>query len=180
MSDELIEEVDMDAEEMAATSEEINEDVVDTVEAQLAAAQAEAAKNLDGWQRALADLANARKRFDKQSKMAYTNATAEVIGKLLPVIDDLDRAMVNVPEELVENSWFEGLSGIFRKLNNILEGIQVERIAAVGELFDPNCHEAIMQEDSDEHESGCVIRELQAGYRIGERVIRPALVVVAS
>lgn len=151
-----------------------------TLEEQLQDAKDEAAKNLDGWQRALADLSNARKRFDKQSQMAYTNATVEVVSKLLPAIDDLDRAMENVPEEISENNWFDGLSGILRKLNGILEGINAERIPAVGEPFDPNLHDALSTEASDEYESGMVVRELVAGYRIGERVIRPSLVVVAD
>ena len=151
-----------------------------TLEEMLETTKAEAAKNLDGWQRALADLANARKRFDKQSKMAYTNATVEVVSKLLPIIDDLDRAIVNVPADIAENNWFDGLNGVLRKFNGILESINAERIATIGESFDPNWHDAIMREDSDEHASGTIILELQAGYRIGERVVRPALVVVAT
>lgn len=161
------------------TTEEV-ENTEPTVEEQLEAALAESAKNLDGWQRALADLSNARKRFDKQTQNAYTNATVDVVGKVLPVIDDFDRAMENVPAEIAENSWFDGLNGVLRKLNRILESINAERIPAVGEPFDPNVHEAISMEPSDEYESGTVSRELQAGYRIGDRVIRPALVCVAD
>ncbi len=151
-----------------------------TLEQLLAATQAEAAKNLDGWQRALADLSNARKRFDKQSQTAYENATVAVVSKLLPVIDDFDRAMVNVPAEVAQSSWFDGLNGVLRKFNTILEGINAERITAVGEPFDPNLHDAISTENSDDYPSGTVIRELVAGYRIGERIIRPAMVIVAA
>lgn len=151
-----------------------------SVEQLLEDARAEASKNLEGWQRALADLSNARKRFDKQTQLAYTNATIDVVSKLLPVIDDFDRAMDNVPDDVAQNAWFDGLSGVLRKMNSILEGIKAERIPAKGELFDPNIHDAIMREESDEFESGIVIRELQAGYRIGDRVIRPAMVVVAA
>lgn len=150
-----------------------------TVAEQLQAAQEEAGRNLEGWQRALADLANARKRFEKQSQQAYSNATVDVVSKLLPVMDDFDRGMGTVPADVAELGWFDGLRGVQRKLNGILESIQAERITAVGQPFDPNLHDAIMSEESAEHESGTVIRELQAGYRIGERVIRPALVVVA-
>ncbi|MCB0033244.1 MAG: nucleotide exchange factor GrpE [Anaerolineales bacterium] len=164
----------------AAAEETAADATASTVEELLEAAKVEAAKNLDGWQRALADLANARKRFEKQSQSAYTNATVEVVSKLLPVMDDFDRAMQNVPDELAANPWFDGLNGVLRKLNSILDGINAERIPAQGEPFDPNLHDAIMSEASDEYESGVVIRELQAGYRIGERVIRPSLVVVAS
>lgn len=151
-----------------------------TIEELLSAAQEEAARNLEGWQRALADLSNARKRFDKQTQAAYMNATVDVVTRLLPIIDDFDRALENVPDEVAGLSWFDGLSGVHRKLQRILENIQAERIEAVGQPFDPNLHEALSTEPSDEYESGTVTRELQAGYRIGERVIRPALVYVAA
>jgi molecular chaperone GrpE len=162
------------------TAAETAEPTEPTLEELLIAAQEEAGRNLEGWQRALADLANARKRFDKQSQMAYSNATVDLVSKLLPVIDDLDRGMGSVPADVAGTSWFDGLKGIQRKLATILEGIQAERIVSVGEPFDPNQHDAIMSEASADHESGIVIRELQAGYRIGERVIRPAMVVVAA
>ncbi len=151
-----------------------------SIEEQLAAAQQEAAKNLDGWQRALADLSNARKRFDKQTQMAFTNATVDVVSKVLPIIDDFDRAMESVPPEIAENAWFDGLGGVLRKLNRILEGINAERIPALGEQFDPNVHEALSTDSSTTEESGTIVSELQAGYRIGDRVIRPALVIVAE
>ena len=178
---ENVEAVESEAEAVEELSEEIQEEEAElTVEEQLEAAQVESAKNLDGWQRALADLSNARKRFERQTQLSYTNATVEVVSKLLPVMDDFDRALQNVPEEIAENSWFEGLGGVMRKMDRILEGINAERIPSVGEVFDPNVHEALSTESSDEYESGVVTRELQGGYRIGERVIRPALVYVAE
>lgn len=151
-----------------------------TLEEQLAAAQAQAAEYLDGWQRARAEFANARKRLEKSRIEARRNATVEVIAQLLPVLDDFERALDNVPEEIAGNSWFEGLALVHRKLRAILEHEDIERIGAVGEPFDPNIHEAVLQEESDEYESGVVMKELQAGYRLGERVIRPAMVVVAA
>ncbi|MCA9872194.1 MAG: nucleotide exchange factor GrpE [Anaerolineales bacterium] len=151
-----------------------------TLEEQLAAAKAEAARNLDGWMRVQAEFANARKRFDKQQAEAYTNATAEVVTKLLPVIDDFERAMATVPDSVGDNGWLEGISLVYRKLNNILDGFNVQPIASVGQPFDPLLHEAIMQEESDEYNSGVVTRELQKGYKLGERVMRPALVYVAA
>ena len=177
---ELENEETAEAVESAEAVEEAEEPAELTVEQQLEAAQAESAKNLDGWQRALADLSNARKRFDRQTQLSFTNATVDVVSKLLPVMDDFDRALQNVPEEIAENSWFEGLGGVMRKMDRILESIKAERIPSVGETFDPNVHEALSTESSDEYESGVVTRELQGGYRIGERVIRPALVYVAE
>lgn len=151
-----------------------------TLEEQLAQAKAEAAANLDGWQRTLAEFANARKRMDKQRSEAYSHATASVVSKLLPVLDDFDRALANVPEAISSDSWFEGLRLVHKKMNGILEGANIERIATVGQPFDPNIHEAILQEPSDEYESGLIIRELQSGYKLGDRIIRPALVCVAA
>lgn len=173
--DQVVTEVEMDG--ATAVAEEAEPP---TLEELLAAAQAEAARNLDGWQRTQAEFANARKRFDKQSAEAHTNATANVIAKVLPVIDDFDRAMGNVPTDVAENSWFEGILLVHRKLNTILEHFNVVSIEAVGQPFDPNLHEALMQEPSDEFASGIVTRELQKGYRVGERVIRPSLVYVAE
>jgi molecular chaperone GrpE len=151
-----------------------------SLEEQLAAAQEEAAKNLDGWRRAQAELANARKRFDKQRAEAYTRATADLVTRLLPVLDDFERALETVPQPLAQDSWFEGLHLLQRKLNGLLDNFNVVAIEALGQPFDPNLHEAIMQEPSDEYESGLVCKELQKGYRMGEQVIRPSLVYVAE
>ncbi|MCA9961351.1 MAG: nucleotide exchange factor GrpE [Ardenticatenaceae bacterium] len=186
MSDENLQEKDpLDAAADAADTgangaETAVADSPPTLEEQLQTAQAEAAKNYDGWLRAQAELSNARKRFEKQQADAYTNATAAVIKKLLPVLDDFQRAMENAPTNIQEDSWFEGIILVQRKLNSILESFNVEPIVAVGQPFDPNLHEAIMQEESDTYESGVVTRELQKGYKLGDRVIRPTLVNVAA
>lgn len=181
MSEEtVVKEAQIEEEALAETAENLEEPKELSLEEQLEAAQAEAIKNLEGWQRAQAEFANARKRFEKQRQDAYTNATADVISKLLPALDDFDRAMTNVPQAIHEDSWFEGVQLAQRKLNNILEQFKVIPIEAVGQSFDPNLHEALSQEPSDEYESGTVIRELQKGYKVGERVIRPSLVTVAE
>ncbi|MDT8305296.1 MAG: nucleotide exchange factor GrpE [Anaerolineae bacterium] len=148
--------------------------------ARLAEAEARAAEYLDGWQRERAEFANARKRLEKSRVEARQFATIEVISGLLPILDDFQRALDTVPEEIAQNDWYEGIVLVHRKLLGILEKAQIERIASVGEPFDPNVHEAVMQEPSSDHESGMVIRELQSGYRLESRVIRPAMVVVAE
>jgi molecular chaperone GrpE len=151
-----------------------------SLEEQLEAARAEAAKNLDGWMRAQAEFANARKRMEKQRSETYLNATADLVMKLLPVLDDFSRALAEVPNGIAGDGWLEGILLVQRKLDNILESLNVKPIEAVGQPFDPNYHEAIMQEPSEEQDSGTVTRELQQGYLIGERVIRPSLVYVAE
>ena len=157
-----------------ATSEELS------LEEQLENAKAEAAKNLDSFLRAQAELANARKRFEKQRAQVYANANAELAGKLLPVLDDFERALENVPPEISEDKWFSGIELVYRKLVTILENMNVESIEAVGQPFDPNYHEALGAETSDEYESGTVTREMLKGYQLDGRVIRPSLVYVAD
>lgn len=151
-----------------------------SLEEQLAAAEAQAAEYLEGWQRARAEFANARKRLEKSRVEARRNATVEVASKLLPILDDFERALDNVPETIAQDSWFDGAALVYRKLQGILEEENIERIEAVGAPFDPNYHEAVLQEESEQYESGVVVKELQTGYRLGERVLRPAMVVVAA
>ena len=165
-------------EEAAESEEETAEEL--SLEEQLAQAQAEAADYKDRWMRSQAEFANARKRMDKQRADAYTNAKADIVLKLLPALDDFERALANAPEAIREDSWYEGIELVEKKLQMVLEGLNVSPVAAVGEPFDPNWHEAISQEPSEEHESGVVSRELQKGYKIGDRVIRPSLVVVSE
>lgn len=154
-------------------------DEAQTLEEQLAAAQAEAARNLDGWQRTQAEFANARKRFEKQRAETYANANIDLVSKLLPLIDDFERALDSVPESEQSDPWIAGVALVYRKMLAVLEEMNVQIIPSVGELFDPNQHEALTQEPSDEFESGFVVREMRRGYRLGDRVIRPALVSVA-
>lgn len=151
-----------------------------SLEEQLAAAQAEAARNLDGWQRTQAEFANARKRFEKQRAEAYINANADLVAKLLPLLDDFERALAAVPAGDRDDPWLAGINLVYRKMIAVLEEMGVEPVPALGAPFDPNMHEALGQEPSDEYESGVVAREMRRGYRLGERVIRPSLVMVAE
>ena len=151
-----------------------------TVEEQLATAKQEAAKNMDSFLRAQAELSNARKRFEKQQAQVYSNANADLVMKLLPALDDFERAIENVPVNIQEDSWFEGIELVRRKLFGILESLDVKEIKAAGQPFDPNFHDALAQEPSEEYESGIVTREMIKGYQIGDKVVRPALVFVAE
>lgn len=149
-------------------------------EDELAAARAEAARNLDGWQRAQAEFANARKRFEKQRAETYVNANADLVAKLLPLIDDFERAMATAPTGAEHEPWIAGVNLVYRKMLAVLEEMDVRPIPSIGEPFDPNMHEALGQEPSSGFDSGLVAREMRRGYRIGDRVIRPSLVMVAE
>ena len=170
-SDEALDTAGMAAE--AAGVAEAADDV-------LAVARAEAARNLDGWQRTQAEFANARKRFEKQRAEAYINANADLVAKLLPLLDDFERALAAVPAGDRDDPWLAGINLVYRKMIAVLEEMGVEPVPALGTPFDPNMHEALGQEPSDEYESGVVAREMRRGYRLGERVIRPSLVMVAE
>ncbi len=146
----------------------------------LAVARAEAARNLDGWQRTQAEFANARKRFEKQRAEAYINANADLVAKLLPLLDDFERALATVPAGEQGDAWLVGVHLVYRKMIAVLEEMGVEPVVALGAPFNPTLHEALGQEPSDEYESGVVAREMRRGYRLGERVIRPSLVMVAE
>ena len=158
-------------------SEEAPEPTIDEL---LAAAKEEAAQHLDNYLRAQAELANARKRFEKQRAMTYVNANADMVSKLLPVLDDYERALDTVPEAVSEDAWYQGIQLVYRKLLGVLEAMGVAEIEALNQPFDPHVHEALGQESSDEVESGNVSRVMQKGYQIGDRVVRPSLVYVAE
>jgi molecular chaperone GrpE len=147
---------------------------------QLEDAQQEAGENLAGWQRAQAEFINYKKRIEREQTQLFENASARVIKRFLDVLDDLDRALQNVPDNGEAAEWAAGIDLIYRKLVTILENEGVTPMDVVGEVFDPNLHEAIAQEDSEDYESGQIIEEIQKGYLIGERVLRAALVRVAS
>lgn len=174
------EQVNLPEDSTAVASEEISETTEPTLEEQLEAARAESARNLDSLLRAQAELSNARKRFEKQRAQTYTNANAELAAKLLPVVDDFERALGSVPQNVSEDGWFSGIELVYRKLVSILDGMGVQPIEAVGRPFDPNFHEALGVEETDAFESGVVTREMQRGYQLGDRVVRPALVYVAA
>lgn len=143
-------------------------------------AQTEAQTNKDGWQRARAEFANYKKRVEREKTDMFQRASLDTLRALLPIIDDFDRAFDNVPDEISDNPWLGGISMIQRKFDNVLEQYNIEVIDPVGEVFDPNYHEAIGTDDSDDVESGHVTVTLQKGYKAGEQILRPALVRVAS
>lgn len=136
-------------------------------------------EHLRSWQRAAADFSNFKRRTEEDRDIVARFANATLIGKLLGVLDDFDRALEHVPED-VHEGWVDGVRLVERKLRGVLESEGVTPIEAVGLPFDPNVHEAVVHEPTADHPDNQVIGELQRGYRLHDRVIRPALVRVAN
>lgn len=142
--------------------------------------KAKAAEYLDGWQRARAEFANYRKRIEKEQEDMIKSANGAFITRLLPVIDDFERAFQTLPLDLMSMTWLEGIALIQRKLQVLLEQEGVTVIEIEGQFFDPTLHQAVTYEESEEHEGGQIIGEVQKGYKIGDKVLRPSLVRVAK
>jgi len=128
--------------------------------------------------RLAADFENFKKRVRQEQAETMRYAAAALAERLLPVLDDAERAMAHVPEG-VEEGWLRGLQMTVRKLEEILGSVGVERIEAEGKPFDPNLHEAIGSEESEDTDEDTVTAELRPGYRMHDRVLRPALVRVS-
>ena len=170
LEEELLTEAETEAE-----SEEM-----ETPPDELEKAKSEAAEYLDGWQRARAEFANYKKRVERETEEARQRITAELILNYLGIMDDLERALENAPENEGIQEWVSGIELIYHKFAAILEAEGVETIEAENERFDPNLHEAISYEDSQDLEGGSIIAVTQRGYKLGDRIIRPAMVRVAK
>jgi len=132
---------------------------------------------LANWQRAQADFINYKRRSEQEKEEISKFANALLMLNLLPVLDDLERALASIPPKLVGFTWVEGISLIERKLRTSLEAQGLSQIKALSEPFDPELHEAAMHGKGKE---GMVVEELQKGYKLHDRVIRPAMVVVGN
>ena len=167
--------------EEAEEKDETPEQTIARLQSELAEAQDQAASRLDKMQRTVAEYENAGKRRERQNEERIKRATESMMHQLLPALDDLDLAFQNVPEGMPgeDQAWLQGFEQIKQKLLDILANSEVEPLAKSGE-FDPNQHEAISNEASEDVPSGHIIQTLRTGYRIQDRILRPALVRVAQ
>jgi molecular chaperone GrpE len=154
---------------------------LEAAEEALESARAEARETTDKYVRLAAELDNVRRRHRQEQADQMQYANAELLTQLLPVVDNFHRALEHAPavEGDAGGQWVNGVTMVLRQLEEILAAAGVEPIDAVGEDFDPAFHQAVMAEDSDEHEEGKVIGELQRGYRLRDRVLRPSMVKVS-
>jgi len=172
---------DEQKEAVSSNDETSAPNLVGETEQRLAALQSQVDEHLEKWQRTAADFANYKKRQERDRAQFTKYANSGLITRLLPVLDDLQRALATAPEHLNDHAWVEGISLIERKLLNTLQqegAIMIE--AGPGEPFDPALHEALTWEDSDTVADGHIIEQVQSGYKLHDRVLRPALVRVAK
>lgn len=176
------EEAEAKAEQEAAETMpelEAPEDPVAALRSELEAVRAQADEYLDQWRRTAAQFSNYKKRVEKEQAEFTKLANATLLTRLLPILDDFERAFETMPPAIRDLTWVEGLSLIYRKLQLLLEQEGVEVIETEGKSFDPLLHEAVTYEEAEGFEEGQIIAEVQKGYKMGDRVLRPSLVRVA-
>ncbi len=157
----------------------VSEAEVAELRRQLEETQAKADEYLDQWRRSVAEFSNFRKRMERDRQEFQKIATADFIKRLLPVVDDMERAFAHLPAELAGHEWITGMQMIYQKLLELLRQEGLQPIEAEGGQFDPLLHEAVSYEESSEHEDGAIIGVVRQGYRLGDRILRPAQVRVA-
>jgi len=176
-------ETSQEAPEVAPVEEPEVQELQETlaaVQQELAKKTTEAAEYLDNWRRGAAELSNARKRMLREQEDARATAAQRVLEKLLPVLDDMDRAFAALPEDEANHEWVVGFQAIQRKLQGILESEGVAPIQTEGQRFDPALHHALTYEEADGYDEGQIIGEVARGYVLRDRVLRPSMVRVAK
>ena len=132
----------------------------------------------DRVKRQMAEFENFRKRTEKEKSMMFEMGAKSVIEKLLPVVDNFERGLATIPEEDADSAFASGMKMIYKQMMDELDKLGVKPIEAVGQEFDPNFHNAVMQVESEEYESGVVAQELLKGYMYHETVVRHSMVAV--
>lgn len=169
---------DMDQNKPESQQEEVPEEPVqETEQTPEEALQAAIREQEDKYLRLLAEYDNYRKRSQKEKENAWTSAKADTAKEFLPVYDNLERAL---KQETADEAYAKGVQMIMTQLKNVLEKLGIEEIPAQGETFDPNVHNAVMHIDDEELGENVVAEVFQAGFRIGDKVIRHAMVKVAN
>jgi len=174
--DEVVEAGIEQAEDIEALQQALAEDI-EALQQALAEEKEKAERYLANWQRSQANFENYKKRSEQEIGEVIELAISALISNLLPIMDDLERALASVPAEFEESNWTEGIKLIYNKFKATLEARGLTEIEARGEPFDPSLHEAVMQQEGEE---GMVIEETQKGYSFRGKVIRPSLVIVGK
>lgn len=157
-----------------------DQDNLSQLERQLEQAQAEAEKNLAGWQRAQADYANLKKENEKRGEEFFALANAAFMAEVLPVYNHFKLALKHIPEDQSNQDWVVGIKQIAKQFQDFLKKYKVEEIATVGKKFDPKVHEAVAHENKEGFEEDVIFEEIQPGYLVEGRLLNPAKVKVAK
>ena len=134
----------------------------------------------DKYMRQVAEFDNFRKRTDREKSQMFEQGQMNVLEKLLPVVDNFERALEAAPQDEASKAYAEGIDKIYKQLSKTLTDLGVEPIEALGHAFDPAYHNAVMQTESDEYDSGDVAQELQKGYKFHDNVLRHSMVAVVQ
>ncbi|MDA3844961.1 MAG: nucleotide exchange factor GrpE [Vallitaleaceae bacterium] len=178
------EDIELEEDEVVdSPQDEADDDSVTDIKIKLSAFQEkelEAKENFDKWKRTLAEFDNFRKRTIKEKSIMYENGTKDVVEKLLPVLDNFERALSHISEEEKDSAVAKGITMIYKQLLNTFNELGIVEIDATGKEFDPNLHHAVSHEESDEYGENEVVEVLQKGFIYKERVIRHSMVRVAN
>ncbi len=153
---------------------------LEKLEKELEIAKKSAQEHLDGWKRAQADYVNLKRRVENDITDLAAFANADLISKLLPVLDNFRRAFIHIPKEKEEDDWVKGIKQVEKQLEDILKSEGLEKIDILGKEADPNVCEVVCFEESRKHKDGEVIEEIEAGYKLKGKVIKPAKVKVCK
>jgi len=179
------EETDKDGENSEKSGSEKEEcietgDIIKEMEAKIEVAAQEAKDNHDRLLRVSADFENYKKRSAREMEVLRKFANESLVKEMLPVVDNLERAIDSSNNNGAKNSIVEGVDMTLMEILKILEKFGVKPIESLGETFDPSFHEAVMQQESEDHAENTVLQEFQKGYMINDRLLRPAMVVVSK
>ncbi len=178
-TEETVENTEVKEENTAEeTVETVEENKEPTMEEKLEEAQKQAKDNLDKYIRQLAEFENFRKRSNTEKTAMYSNGVRDTVEKLLPVIDNFERAVEAADDK--EDPMYKGVEMILKQFMEILENLGVKEIPSKGEPFDPNVHSAVMHIDDESCDENVVVEVFQKGYTLGDKVIRPSMVKVAN
>lgn len=164
--------------------QQTSDELLDLLQKDLGQVKEEAQMNLNGWKRTLADFENYKKRKEAENKELIEFAKEVTVAKLLPTLDSLEQALRHSPDSVASdfvdkfNLWYQGVQGILNQLDKALLEMGVKKIEAVGKKFNPNFHEAVREAEGQE--DGIVVEELQSGFELNGKVIRPATVVISK
>lgn len=174
-SEEIEETIDETIEE---SKEEVNE--LEQLKLKLEKAESSSKDYLDKLQRSMAEFDNFRKRTNVEKASMYENGARDTIEKLLPILDNFERAILSTPEEDKNSAMFKGIDMIFNQMVETFKNMGVEEVAGVGETFDPNIHNAVLHIDDDSFGENVVVEVMQKGYKYKDKIIRPSMVKVAN